>query len=121
MKKSLVAYAVLNVIGLFLFFYLVARVSALAKQEERAYYDGVDGVTFTCTAGPVLLAYLLLNLGWGIKAFSDIFRRRDYRASAALVMAVTAWVALSLIIRFWVTPLHPSSLPDGKVSSTQQY
>ena len=100
MKKSTIIFSTANLVGLLLFLFFTASIVNLAKDEQRDFYDGIDGVTFFCTAVPVLLVCLLLNVCWTIKALIDIFRRHDYQASIALGVVAGGWLVSFLIVKF---------------------
>ncbi|MGD1087530.1 MAG: hypothetical protein ABR955_02240 [Verrucomicrobiota bacterium] len=82
-----------NCIGLFLYFVFDINISDSAHEEQRDYYDGVDGITYFCTAVPVLAVCFLVNVAWGIKALRDIFRRKDYHAFVAGGVVAALWAA----------------------------
>jgi hypothetical protein len=93
LKPVFIAYFISNVIGLFLYFIFCTSISDLAHQEQRNYYDGVDGITYFCTAVPVLGVCFLVNALWGIKALKDITMRNDFHALVAGSFVATLWAA----------------------------
>ena len=88
-----VPYFISNFIGLSPYFKFSTNISDLARMEQRDYYDGVDGVTYSCTAVPVLLVFFVINLLWGIKALVDILRRKEYQALMELILIAACWAA----------------------------
>jgi hypothetical protein len=92
-------YLLANLVGAFLIFRVTHSIAQQARQEERNYYDSVDGVTFFCTAGPVFLFCCFVNALWGIKVFIDAFKRRDFRALIALGIVFAVWAADYLAMR----------------------
>jgi hypothetical protein len=63
MKNNTIIFSSINLVGLFLYCWFIGGIVHLAKMEQRDYYDGVDGITYFCTAIPVLLFCFLLNAG----------------------------------------------------------
>lgn len=92
-KLAFVIYFIVNLIGLFCYFVFDTNISTLAHEEQRDYYDGIDGISYFCTAIPVLLSCLMVNACWGIKALIDIIRRKDFRALIAGTLMATIWGA----------------------------
>jgi len=92
-------YLIANFVGALLMFRFGHSIAQLARQEQRDYYDSVDGVTFCCTAGPVFLFCGFVNALWSIKVLVDAFKRRDFRALIASGIVLAVWVADYLVMR----------------------
>ncbi len=92
-------YLFANVAGALLVFSLCHNIAELARQEERGYYDSVDGVTFFCSTVPIFLIFGFVNVLWMIKALIDAFKRRDFRALTAMGIVFTVWAADLLATR----------------------
>ncbi len=99
MKTPLIVYSAANALAMLLLYGVVISIVQQARMEERAYYDAADSATFMARAAPILIVAVLLNFCWGVKALSDLFRRRAYRASIAWVSVGAAWAALYLVLR----------------------
>jgi hypothetical protein len=106
-KPWLCFYLGANLLGLFLYWFFIHAICNDAKTEQRDYYDFGDSLNYIGTALPVFALCLVLNIGWGIKALSDILRRRDYHAVLALLV-VMAILAVSYPI-IW----HSTELPKN--------
>lgn len=92
-------YLLVNLVGALLIFGFSHSIVQLAKQEERDYYDSVDGITFFCRAFPVFFFCCMINAGWGIKALIEAFKCRDHRALIALGIVLVIWAAAIFAIR----------------------
>ena len=92
-KPAFLIYFSLNLVGLFLYFFFTTNISDLARTEQRDYYDGIDGMTYFCTAVPVLAICFLINLFWVIKALVDIIRWKSFHALFAGASVFILWVA----------------------------
>ena len=99
MKTPLIVFAATNALAMLLFYGVVMSIVDQARMEERDYYDASDSITFMARSAPILIVTVLLNFFWGIKALSDIFRRRSYLASLALVAVGAAWTSLYFLLR----------------------
>lgn len=89
---------VFNVIGLFIFFQVVAGIESRAQLEERNYYDFGDSLIYILFGLPPLAICVLINLGWAIKALSDTFKRRNYSPAITLLAVMAAWLAIMQIL-----------------------
>ena len=99
MKTPLIVFAATNALAMLLFYGVVMSIVDQSRMEERDYYDASDSITFMARSAPILIVTVLLNFFWGIKALSDIFRRRSYLASLALVAVGAAWTSLYFLLR----------------------
>jgi hypothetical protein len=93
-RPAFLIYFFLNFMALLLYFVLVAGIAQQARSEQRDYYDASDSFAYLGTAGPVLAVCLLINALWGIKALTDIFRRKGFYALVAGVFVAGLWAAI---------------------------
>ena len=91
-------YLVFNIIGLFIFFLVVAGIQSRAQLEERNYYDFGDSLIYILFGLPPLAICVLINLGGAINAVSDAFKRRNYSPAITLFAVVAAWLAIMQIL-----------------------
>jgi hypothetical protein len=86
-----IGYAIANFAGLTLHFLFVANICRQVRLDHSHYYDAGDGLKYAATGFPVLLACLLLNVFWGIKAWRNGSRIKNNRAWIALGMVGFLW------------------------------
>ena len=97
-RRATIVYAVVNLIGMCVFYAVVEGIVAMARREERVYDFG-DSLNFLEKAVPAFLLCALYSVGWAVKAAMDIRRHRDYQASIALMIIVAAWTTVYLLAR----------------------
>lgn len=98
-KPESLIYFFFNVGGASLVFYFEQSIVAFAKAEHRNYFDASDSFTFLGDTWLIFMFCFLANAIWLVKASVDIFKRRDFHASAWFAAAVAVWLATFLAIR----------------------
>jgi hypothetical protein len=106
--KKLAPYFI-NGVLFFAYLYFYLKILHQMHIEERQWpqdADGADGITYVCTVWPVLLATLLLNLGWAIERCVRLFRNRDTKWTVGFApFAVGLVWALVHCTRDYWTPI----------------
>ena len=92
-------YFFINTFGAILIFYFGYQIAALAKLEERTYYDGVDSITFFTQAFPVLAVCFLANVLWFFNAIFEAVKYRSYYSFTWFGAVTVLWVISFLAIR----------------------
>jgi hypothetical protein len=92
-RPLFIIYFVANVLGLMLYLWYITDITNLAEAEQRDYYDGIDDITYICTAGLVLLLCVSINILWVIKVLIKIFWRKSYHAFALGMVVAAFWTA----------------------------
>ena len=98
-KPESVIFFFFNVGCASLVFYFEQSIVAFAKAEHRNYFDASDSFTFIGDTCLIFMFCFLANAIWLFKASADIFKRRDFLASAWFAAAVAAWLVTFLAIR----------------------
>jgi hypothetical protein len=83
-----------------LFAWFVFCIERLAHAEQRQYRDAFDSITFLTTVMPVFLICAIGALCWAGKSVFDLFRRRGFESTTALIIAACLWTGLIYSLRF---------------------
>ena len=92
-------YVYANLVGLALYAVFVIRIAHEIHVEHRHGADGSDIVTFYATAFPLLAAFAVVNLIWGLWASTRILRRREREPLFLMGAAVGSWIVIVLLLR----------------------
>ncbi len=100
MKRPLkYIYFSVNLVGALVFLYAYFHTTSLVMREGRIETDGVDGITFFVFSAPAFAVGLLANATLGMKAVTDAWGARDYRAFGYLAVGLLTWGLAILCMR----------------------
>ena len=118
-------FAAVNLVGAVIYLWLSSRIPAQRALEDRDYYDGVDGMTYCCTALPVVYLFFLIGCIYLIYAVVVLIRHRNTTLIIFCGLVLALWLVTAQIDSYiaWIpkgTWHWYNAFPFNRVELTTQ-
>ena len=91
MKKSIIVFSALNLLGILCLVLYVLGARHQAVMEGRDSYDFGDSFGFLLLVTPIAFLCIVGNIAWVVMATLDIYRERNYRSVVVFVAVAVLW------------------------------
>lgn len=91
MKKSVIVFSALNLLGILCLGLCVLGARHQAIMEGRDFYDFGDGLGCLLFLIPIAFLCIIGNVAWVVVAALEIYRERNYRSVVAFVAVLVLW------------------------------